>query len=219
MKILVGIPTYDGKIQAQVLQSILNEQVAAHEIGDSLIFNILPGVSHLPMGRNQLAKNFMLSNCDRMVFLDADVSWNVGELLKVAHHSEDFVGGAYRHKYEHIESYPIGWLDKKELWANEHGLLEVESVPTGFLSLSKNAFQLIQEKYPERTFSHHGVEMYCYFEMPYLGGHLHGEDSYFCTLYRQCGGKVWLDPELNLTHWNGNQPFYGHIGKWLKNRG
>ena len=38
----------------------------------------------------------------------------LAELLKIAHHKEPFVGGAYRYKYEHDESYPVGWdYDKK----------------------------------------------------------------------------------------------------------
>ena len=92
-------------------------------------------------------------------------------------------------------------------------------MPTGFLSISRKAFQSIQDYLPERKFSHHGNEMYCFFEMPFEDGHLHGEDSYFCKLYRESGGKVWLDPELNLTHWDHNKPFIGHIGNWLKSRG
>lgn len=214
------MPVYDGKVQAEIVKALFDEQVAAQEIGDTLILNILPGVSHLPMGRNQLLKNFELSNCDRMVFLDGDVTWNVGELLKIAHHKEPFVGGAYRYKYEHDESYPVGWdYDKKELYANENGLLEVVNVPTGFLSLSKEVPLKLKEAYPERAYEHHGNKQFSYFSMPFENGSLYGEDAHFCKLWRDLGEKVWLDPELNLTHWKNHQPFHGHIGNWLKNRG
>ena len=43
MKILVGMPVYDGKVQAEIVKALFDEQVAAQEIGDTLILNILPG--------------------------------------------------------------------------------------------------------------------------------------------------------------------------------
>lgn len=199
---------------------MINEQVAAAETGDHIIWNMLPGVSVLPMARNQIAKTFMLSDCDRLVFLDSDVTWQVGELLKIARHKEDFVGGAYRYKWEEKESYPVSFdMSRGELWANENGLLEVINVPTGFLSLSKNVFHLLDEKYPERSYEHMGNAKKCYFSMPFEDSNLYGEDAHFCKLYREAGGFIWLDPELNLTHWKNHQAFHGHIGNWLRNRG
>jgi hypothetical protein len=219
MKILVGIPTYDGKLQCEVVQAIMNEYVAAREVGDQLILNMLPGISHLPMGRNQLARNFVLSNCDRLVFLDGDVTWQVGELLKIAHSKEPFVGGAYRYKWEEEEHYPVGWDNSIPRQANENGLLDVVNVPTGFLSLSKEVFQKIRESYPERAYEHFGEHHFAYFSMPYQDGALYGEDAHFCKLWKDLGEKIWLDPELNLTHWKNHQPFHGQIGKWLKAKG
>ena len=216
MKIMVGIPTYDGKIQAQVLQSILNEQVAAKEVGDSLIFNILPNCSHAAMGRNQLARTFMLSNCDRLVFLDADVSFEFGSLLKIAHFEEPFVGGAYRYKLEN-ELYPVGWLEG-DLWSNENGLLEVSNLPGGFLSLSREVFEKLEKEFP-RPYTFQNITAQCHFQMKYEDGQLWGEDSYFCREWRSIGEKVYLYPELTLTHWRGDVPFVGNIGQWLLSRG
>ncbi len=37
----------------------------------------------------------------------------------------------------------------------------------------------------------------------------------FCALWRSIGGKVWLDPDLTLTHTGGNPSYTGRIGDWL----
>lgn len=217
MKILVAIPVYDGKLQAQSVRCLLNEQAVAFGSGDELDIRFLPNCSHAAMGRNQLSQYFMESDCERLVFLDADVTFNPGDIIKLAHAKEDFVGGCYRYKMEN-ESYPIGWLDTPELWANEYGHLEVKTLPGGFLSLSKKVFEKLKEAHPDRGFEHFGNQMHCYFQMRFEEGFLYGEDSYFCKEWRDLGGKIYLDPELELTHWDFNKPYVGHIGKWLKNR-
>jgi len=32
------------------------------------------------------------------------------------------------------------------------------------------------------------------------------------------GGRIWLDPELTLTHVDGGRNFTGRIGDWLRKR-
>lgn len=214
MKILVATPVYDGKLPVEVVRSLLNEQAAAILSGDELTFRFLSSCSHPAMGRNQLAQDFMDSECERLVFLDSDVTFEPGSILKIAKHPVDFVGGAYRFKMND-ETYPVGWIFG-DLQADEHGLLEVMTLPGGFLSLSRKVFETLQAKYPERAYEHFGKKAHCYFQMPFSNGHLCGEDSFFCLEWRDAGGKVFLDPELTLTHWDFNNPYVGHIGKWLK---
>jgi len=217
VKILVAIPVYDGKLQVETVRCLLNEQALSFASGDEILIRFLPSCSHAAMGRNQLAQDFMDSDCERLIFLDADVTFEPGSILKIAKHKMPFVGGAYRFKIEN-EMYPVGWLDKPELWADENGLLEVATLPGGFLSLSREVFEKLKEAHPERSYEHFGKTAHCYFQMLFTEGHLYGEDSYFCKEWRDLGGKVLLDPELELTHWDFNRPFKGHIGKWLKSR-
>lgn len=219
MKIVVAIPVYDGKLPVETARCLLNEKSAAHVLGDDIVFEFLPGCSHPAMGRNQLADAFLKSDSDRLIFLDSDVTFDVGSLLKLAHMPVDFVGGAYRFKLRQ-ENYPVGWNEEvKELRANAFGLLEVNSVPGGFMALSKTVFEAIKQAHPGREYEHLGKTLFCYFQMPFKNGHLCGEDSHFCMEWRQTGGKVYLDPELTLTHWDYSPvPFTGHIGNWLKSR-
>jgi hypothetical protein len=217
VKIFVAIPVYDGKLQVETVRCLLNEREAAQLTGDEIDFRFLPACSHAAMGRNQLAQQFMDSDCERLVFLDADVTFEPGSLLKVARHAVDFVGGAYRFKMPQ-EMYPVGWLDKPDLWASALGLLEVASLPGGFLSLSRKVFETLKAAHPDREYEHFGKTAHCWFQMLFTDGKLYGEDSYFCKEWRDTGGQVWLDPELTLTHWDFNRPYTGHIGQWLKSR-
>ncbi len=217
MKILVAIPVYDGKLPAETVRCLLNEQAAALGGGDDFSVRFLPNCSHPAMGRNQLAQAFMDSDSDRLVFLDSDVTFDTGSLIRLAHHSVDFVGGAYRLKLE-TESYPVGWIDSPEFQGTAEGLLEVATLPGGFLSLSRNVFKCLKGAHPERGYQHFGRKAHAYFQTPFVGGHLYGEDSFFCKEWRDIGGQVFLDPEMSLTHWDFNRPYPGHIGNWLKRR-
>jgi len=216
MKIFVAMPVFDGKLPLETASSLLQEQLLAGQNGHELILCFLPSCSVPATGRNQLVKLFMDSDCDRLVFLDSDISFPVGSLLRIAHQPEAFVGGCYRYKTDD-ENYPIGWLPGKELWANEHGLIEVATMPTGFLALSRSVFEKFQEKYPERHTSHHGRPQFCYFQMVFADGQEWSEDTYFCKEYREMGGKVYVDPEIPLSHWENKYTAHeGHIGNWVK---
>src|SRR5947207_1412733 len=116
MKILVAMPVYDGNIPMETARCLFEEQIYLFLGGDVLAFRFLPSCSHPAMGRNQLAKAFMESEYDRIVFLDSDITFESGALVKLAKRPEDLVGGAYRLKMDR-ETYPVGWLEKKELWA------------------------------------------------------------------------------------------------------
>jgi len=220
MKILVAIPTYDGKLHVEIVKALLDEQVIAMSFGDELLFQFLPGCSHPAMGRNQLAQQFMDSEAERLIFLDSDVTFDPGSIVKIAQYPVDFVGGAYRFKMKD-ENYPVGWISpdvQPFLQANEYNLLEVSTLPGGFLSLSKKVFETLKAKHPDREYEHFGKKAHCYFQMPFEG-QLYGEDSFFCKEWRECGGKVFLDPEISFTHWDFSPvPYKGHIGNWLKSR-
>ena len=209
MKLLVAIPAYDGGITVETARSLLNEQGAAALTGVEFEVAFLPRCSLITQARDQLANQFMASDADKMIFLDSDVAWEPGAMLRLASHDVDFVGGAYRLKQD-VEAYPVTWLEGEELYA-VNGLLEVETLPGGFLCLSKRVFETLAK--PEHVYSHFAFTGFAFFHVPRGGG----EDTRFCLDWRDAGGKVWLDPEHRLTHVAGSKSYTGHIGEWIKN--
>lgn len=214
MKIFVAIPAYDRKICCETARALLEEQGVATAAGIDMAVNFVPGCSLVATARDHAARDFMASDADRMIFLDSDVSWELGGLIKIALAKPDFVGGCYRYKDE-TEGYPIHWLDRPELWADpETGLLEVKSLPGGFLSLSRTVFERLADAHPARTYQFHGHTFRAFFHCPPGSG----EDGAFCDDWRAIGGQIWLDPMLRLTHVDGARAYTGCIGDWLRNR-
>ncbi len=217
MKIFVAIPVYDGKLQHQTVNCLMLEQSIACQVGDELLTSFLPYCSHLADGRNNLVQAFLATECERMIFLDSDITFEPGALLKIAHAPVDFAAGCTRHKLE-AESYPLMFCDKDFIVPEENGLVEIDSIGTAFMSLSRNVFAKFKSAYPNREYQHYGKTACCYFQTPFENGSLYGEDTYFCKEWRACGGKIYLNPELEITHWDFKTPYVGHIGNWLKGR-
>ncbi len=218
MKIFVAIPVYDGKLQVQTVKCLLDEAIVANGFGDEIRVTFLPSCSVPAQGRNQLVQMFLDSDCDKMFFLDADITFEPGMIVKLGRMPVDFVGGCYRFKSPD-ECYPINWMPNPELQADEFGLLEVAMLPTGFLCLSRKVFETFKEAYPGREYSHWGINSYAFFQMFFKEGALYSDDAGFCKEWLAMGGKIHLDPEIALTHWNSMPtPFEGHIGNWLKRR-
>lgn len=225
MKIFVAVPIYDARIHVDVVNCLMREKDEAFRSGDEIQLCISHGSAGIAQARNQLATLFMDSNCDRLFFLDNDITWQAGDLLKLAKMPVDFVGGCYPLK-RIGERYPIAFLPhdpngfKGIDLGNQTALIEVEGLPTGFLALSRTVFEKMLAHDPTRGLTEQlGQKAYCFFEMPYVDGHLYGEDLYFCRKWIEMGEKIYLYPELNLTHWDFRPtPHQGHIGEWLKNR-
>lgn len=220
MRVFVALPAYDGKVFVQTVRALCDEQIHALAQGVVLTLGMVPGCSLPHHARNQLARDFLASDCERLVFVDADVSWEAGAITRLAKHPVDICGGAYRYKAED-EGYPVTWdPTKAELRADPAtGLLEVYALPGGLLSISRAAFEKMREALPDRAYDFHGEPHFGWFDTHITGGQLMGEDVGFCLTWRAMGEKVWLDPEIGTTGHVGFKEWRGHIGQWLKGRG
>ncbi|MES2355607.1 MAG: hypothetical protein V4568_14655 [Pseudomonadota bacterium] len=222
MKISVAVPVYDSRLLIQVVQSIMSEQLMSVLDGDTIQFSFVGGNAGIVQARNEMAYRFMRSDFDRLVMLDADVSFEPGALLKLAHHEADVVAGVYRFKMDGPENYPMRFLpdpDKRGIPLRRDGLIEVEAAPTGFLAISRVALQKFEDAFPERLKMHFGQETFSYFQMPINDGIIFGEDYWFCKEWRDLGGSVFVDPEIPLTHWSTSPVAYaGHVGNWIKSK-
>lgn len=210
MLVCVGIPVHDGKPCAQTVDSLLAEQFLASRQGVHLLVQWQIGVALIGIARNKLAKAFLdIPEAHRMVFVDADISWTGGDLLKLALREQDVIGATYRPKRER-ESYLVHGEPE-----SEGPLYRVDGLPGGFLKVSRRAF----ESMPAQRYSDSmGQEWADYFPTGLHDGVLYGEDYGFCRLWRQTGGTVWLDPDIELRHHDGTRFYTGSPRKWLEAR-
>jgi hypothetical protein len=209
--VCVGIPSHEGKVCAQTVDSLLAEQL----LGFSQGVHILPiwelGTALIGVARNKLAKRFLdIKEAASIVFVDSDISWKGGDLIRLARRDEDVVGGTYRAKIEREQWHVFGKPEP------QGDLFKVDGLPGGFLKVSRRAFETIDAKpYQDNA----GNLWRDYFPTGFHDGRMYGEDYGFCRLWRETGGSVLLDPSIKLRHHGGQQVFTGDPLKWLKESG
>lgn len=213
MRVIIGIPTADGKIAAETANALLREQIVLARAGHTMGVIYCIGCSLVTIARNDIVAGFLADGGDVLVFVDSDVAWEPGAILKLIETGEDFVGGAYPHK-KLPETYSVGWLTDTAV-RDERGLIEVRTLPGGFLAVRRKVFERIAADDPARVYQWGDAPAYAYFENPFVDGRMVGEDCYFCLMWRKVGGKVWLVPDLVLTHIGGNPAYTGSVGEWL----
>jgi hypothetical protein len=102
--------------------------------------------------------------------------------------------------------------DKGQMMAKvENGMVQVKDVPTGFMLIKRSVFDTLIFKFPERKYNNNVAGyhndntaefFYNFFAVeidPDAKVYL-SEDYFFCKLWRECGGDLWVDLNTNLNH-------------------
>lgn len=201
-KVLIGTPTYDGKIIVQFADSLLQSVIMGYPKGYHLAPVYMANDSLVQRARNDLFKLAVENDVDDLLFIDADLQWNPNDLFRLLEQDVDFVSGIYPKKSMTEEVYPIKILDSGDITIQSNGLMEVSAVPTGFLKLSRKAYTTLwnnSEEYIEKGSGEiRKCRMVC--NVTIENGYLLSEDISMCHKWRDLGEKVFLDTEINLAH-------------------
>jgi len=217
-KVMIAVPCYTGTMHAAFCSSLLEEHITLIQNGILAEVKIYTGMGIVHKVRNSLLADFLMSDCDDIVFIDDDIQWERGSVLKLLSVPEDIVGGSYLRKKESTE-YVVQWkTENKELWSNEHGLIEVEGLAGGFTKLSRKAAEDLAKNSIEidEPCSSHGAAWRVY-DYNVENRTEYGEDFSMCRKAASLGYKIWLHPELKLNHF-GLKNYEGHVGEWLRKR-
>ena len=212
-KVFLATPTYD-KLGAGYTDALFHSSAALSQAGIASELCILSGDCHVDDARNFLVRNFLESDCTDLVFLDADVSWGPDDLVRLCRYDQDVVAGLYPLKSRN-EAFPVRLLPGEQ-WTNTSGLLEVESVPTGFLRIRRGVLERLAEnapKYLRRDDPRGPVPLI--FERTLEDTTRWGGDYTFCRKWRALGGQIYIDPEMVLDHY-GDMLFSGSAAACMR---
>jgi hypothetical protein len=208
----LAVAAYEG-ISAPFVHSLFSSQANLDHRIDLEIFS---GNCHVDDGRNRLVRDFLESDCEQLIFLDADVFWLDAEMRKLIEHDADIVAGIYPMKNDD-EDYPVAPLPG-ERWANAAGLVEVAGVPTGFLKIRRRVFESLYEpaqKHRSKEDGYGRMLIPVLFERSLNGLSRRGGDYEFCRKARAAGFKVYVDPLMQLGH-QGVKLWSGCVGHYWR---
>jgi len=179
---------------------------------------------------------FTWQNIDRLVRFDKDVACGIyprkhihfEKMAKILREKPDATE-------EELEIKALGYnlnFDDPMNVKLQDGFCKVNEAATGMMLVKREVFKTMMDKFPERQYesdqiingkSYKSDNCYDLFAVgPYLTKAIKGEpqkrylseDYYFSRLWQECGGEIWADMAMPLTHF-GNRAFKGHVGSLL----
>jgi predicted O-methyltransferase YrrM len=202
----LAIPTYDSKLHGPCLYSLLQSLPMLEKAGIGYDVFVLGGNCHVDDARNGCVREFLLTDCTELVFIDADVGWRPQDLVTLINHDRDVVAGVYPKKSDD-EDFPVHVPPNTDLWSDKDGLVEVFGAPTGFMKIKREvlekmckAFEHKQYRGQNKDDPNHDAPYTILFERTFDSGYRLSGDYAFCFKWRFMGGKVHVDPNMVFVH-------------------
>lgn len=213
-RVLVCIPTHDCKVSVPTCQSLIHS-IAAASRTHAVNIEFMCGNAIIARARNQLVATFMAGGYDQLFFIDSDLGWQPDAFVRLISYPEEIVAGIYPYRYDEAgDKWPVRWATPagEPITANENGLLEVKGAPTGFMRIRRSAIdKLIEANRDKLVMCEQSANgrYYALFNNDIQNGQFLGEDYYFCNLWKEIGGTIWIDPNIGFEHigikgWRGN---------------
>lgn len=175
-KFFVATPCYGGQLMEPYFRSTIKLMTFFNQNQIPLAFGTIANESLVTRARNVLLAYFLNSDYTHLLFIDADIEFQVEDVLKLYAANKDVVVGAYPKKgvawqriRENILSDTNKELNDREIAAHgsdyainfkfvdlktktvavENGLIKLHDAGTGFMMIKREAILKLLKAYPE----------------------------------------------------------------------
>jgi hypothetical protein len=227
-------PCLSSHVSMDFHMSMLTTEDELNKRGISRAHVLRPGDPYLAKVRSKMASDFLRDYpaADSLFFIDDDVGWPAQKAVDFVRYDKDIVGGIYPKKTDNNE-WPVQLDMEGGRPVEENGLVRVMLAPTGFLCIKRPVLEQMAAKagqYLNTVQLVNPAKHWNIFDMGFFlpdgtrpypmdgrVGEFWGEDYYFCRKWRDMGGHIWIDPDIEFTHtgkktWRGN--FKVEYDKW-----
>jgi hypothetical protein len=218
-KVVFAIPPYPERPYKATVDSLKAEVPLIEAAGweHALVCEI--GNPYISAARATMLRKALNAQATHVFFLDHDVSWKPGDLLKVLETEGDVVAGTYRFKKEEVEYMGgiAGDVLGRPVVRESDGALKALLIPAGFLRITRNCVNKFMERFPELCygeFCNPSVDLFNH------GAHNRrwfGEDYSFARRWTEdCGGEIWIVPDIDVAHTDGaGKAYHGNFHQYL----
>jgi hypothetical protein len=229
--VLIGTPCYGGLVTHVYMQSVLRLMMAPPQPGVRLGIIMSAHDSLITRSRNAIVANFLdTPGSTHLMFIDADIGFEIEEFQRLLRFDEDLVAGRYPLKVRdwnrtfelakkaepgaQLESLGLSYVGHacpvNEIEARD-GFMTGIYAGTGFMLIKRRALEQMIAAYPETKYREAQTYPKAKEPSPHLynlfdcmidpeSGDYLSEDFTFCHRWRKLGNKVWLDTQSALTH-------------------
>lgn len=214
-KVLIGTPSYDGRIDVWFANSLIATVKEAEKRGIFVHAIYTSYDSLVQRARNSLVRLALNGGYDDLFFIDSDCEWQPEWFFRFLDRPEPVLGAALIKKSDK-ESYTVKIMDRKLKWSEDGKLLEVDGVGTGFLRISREALQQVWDISEPYTSEGEEHRMVC--DIKVENGDLISEDYVLANKWKSLGYKIWLDPTITINH-IGIKKFRGDFNRFIQKNG
>jgi hypothetical protein len=240
MKLFIATPMYGGIAKNNYTISMQNLVVKLSQAGHSIVTTTIGNESLITRARNTLAHKFMKSDCDALLFIDADHGWESEDVVRMVESGKDFIGAIYPMKglnwdnvklaaatgMQNLEEYSgifaINLLAESQEF-NSQQPFKVKDIGTGMLFLTRKVFEDLKphcKQYKNNNVGNTGIEfneLVTEYFLTFIdeNGILLSEDYALCRMWQNIGGEVWSAPWVRITH-SGDYTFAGQFAKTVE---
>lgn len=237
MKICIATPMYGGNAKSIYSASLLELLAALQSAGHNAYQTVVSNESLITRARNTLANQFMNSDADALLFIDADHSFIAEDIIRMIESGKDLIGGIYPMKAINWENVRKAALAGKENLDEYSGYFAVNFLPeeqsfkyyepfkvrdigTGMMFITRKVFEDLKsvcKTYINNSITNGSIEKkeiteyFTTFITEDEDRILLSEDYAFCQMWRSLGNDVWAAPWVRLTHAGD----YNFNGKFL----
>lgn len=237
--IVVGTPCFGGLVSQDYTLSLLNLAAAAGQAGFDMAVVMLGNDALITRGRSAIVAKFLDSpQATHLLFVDADITFSVEQVIRMLKFDRDFVAGLYPaklidwnqlaqrfgHTPEKLDEAGLAYVgalcEGQDAKRTDDGFAAATYAGTGFQLIKRQVFERLMAAHPELKYqslhafprpSQPSPYLYALFDClidPETGVYL-SEDYAFCRRWRAIGGEIWLDLHSQLTH-SGSYSFRGN---------
>lgn len=227
----ISTPCYGGMCGSDYSISIFKFINFAASLGLQVSVQHLSNESLITRARNLLADYFLKeTDGTHLMFIDADISFEPIDIIKLILRNKEIVGGAYPTKQinwesilkkkdfinsveglmysssSYVLSIPQYTAEKSALMGGkielDNGLLEVSGLGTGFVLIKREVFEKMQKYYENDWFLYEDKKVHLFFDtaIEEKTREYLSEDYFFIKRWLHLGGFAWVDPTVSLIH-------------------
>jgi hypothetical protein len=171
-KIFVATPMYGGLCMGGYTLGLLNSVQEFMKHGIQMYYAYMGNESLITRARNTLAYDFLNTDATHLMFIDADITFNPADIVRMVNADKDIICGLYPKKeinwqlvsnavksgvdYKDLPSYtgsfvvnPVGGATEAKGNVNEP--MEIDNGGTGFMLIKRNVFETLKPLVPTYT--------------------------------------------------------------------
>lgn len=234
MKIYIATPMYGGLSKSNYSISMQNLVNALTRAGHSVTTTTIGNESLITRARNTLAHKFLKTDCDTLLFIDADHGFNSDDVIRMLESDKELIGAIYPMKgidWDKVRTAALLGLPNLELYSgifainlldettpfNSNEAFRVKHVGTGMMAIKRSVLEKLApvcNTYKSNSVGTMGVDIgevvVEYFPTMIVNDHLLSEDYAFCHMWRELGNDVWAAPWVRINH-SGDYTFSGQF--------